>query len=84
MRNKNLKTMNDMTFPIESMIGVVVSYPFSDGIKDVRLVDGEKEFNQPGLSCGFVHFANPNDPKVCLGFGGVDTVYNQIKEINEE
>ena len=69
-----------MTFPIEAMLGEVVSYQFTkNNVKDVRLVDGEKEFNQPGISCGFVHFADPDDSSKCLGFGGVNTVYNQVK-----
>jgi len=69
-----------MTFLIEALLGEVVSIQFPKDVKDVRLVDGEKEFNQPGISCGFVHFADPNDPSKCLGFGGVDAVYEQAKK----
>ena len=34
-------------------------------------VDGEKHYNQPGLSHGFIHFSNPAT-KECIGFCGTD------------
>jgi len=69
-----------MVFPIESMLGDVVEYKLADGkIHTVRLVDGEVEFNQPGISCGFIHFANPADPSICLGFAGVTVVYDVLR-----
>lgn len=68
-----------MSYPIEDILGEVFNYKFKkDVYKDVRLVDAEKEFNQPGISCGLVHFADPNDSSKCLGFGGVNTVYTQV------
>lgn len=68
-----------MTYPIEEILGEVFNCKLKkDVYKDVRLVDGEKEFNQPGISCGLVHFADPDDPSKCLGFGGVNTVYVQV------
>jgi hypothetical protein len=36
----------------------------------VRAVDGERHFNDIGISHGFVHFAEPETGK-CLGFCGV-------------
>lgn len=34
-------------------------------------VDGEKVFNLPGISCGFVHLMNPITKK-CAGFCGIN------------
>lgn len=34
-------------------------------------VDGEEVFNQPGISCGFVHIMNPVTKK-CTGYCGID------------
>ena len=47
---------------------------------DCRLipVDGEKYFNQPGMSHGFVHFADP-DTMTFLGCCGVNWFVNHAK-----
>lgn len=69
-----------MTFKIEKHLGETVMWNFGKGnYRHAILVDGEKAFNQPGLSCGFIHFADANDPTKCLGCGGVNFVYNKLK-----
>lgn len=65
---------------IESYLGKQVSVTIEKKPINVILVNGEEHFNQPGLSVGFVHFANPNNLLECLGFAGVNTILEFIKE----
>ena len=73
-----------MEFPIEKHLGetfyIKISKDWQNKWQLVTLVDGEKEFDQPGMSCGIVHFANPTDPKECLGHAGADYMYNTLKD----
>ena len=53
------------------VLGSLYCVRLSDGkVRMVRAVDGEKEFSEPGMSHGFVHFADPVTGKR-LGFSGV-------------
>ena len=69
-----------MTFPIEKHLGETFYIEFRDCWQLATLVDGEKAFSQPGISCGFVHLANPTDHSKCLGHVGVDRIYDILKE----
>jgi len=51
--------------------GKTVTVPIDGTSTKVILVDGEKEFNQPGKSAGFIHFKCPWTGK-CLGFAGAN------------
>jgi hypothetical protein len=46
----------------------------------VRAVDGEKKFNDVGLSHGFIHFANPTTGE-CLGFSGAAWFVKNAKPV---
>lgn len=70
----------DELLEIKKMLGDVVTVTIEDKPVAVRLVDGEKEFNQLGMSAGFVHFSDPYYSEICLGYGGVATIYNQVKK----
>ncbi len=76
--------MGEFSFPIEALLNEVVTINLDGTDTDVRLVDAEKMLEQPGLSAGFVHFVDPNDGSICLGYGGVDHVYDLVKEQTNE
>ena len=68
-------------FAIERYLGEVVTVKLGKNKPIMaRLIDAEVELNQPGISCGFVHFVDPNDSKKCLGWGGVDAIWDMVKE----
>ena len=74
-----MKEINELE-EIEKMLGDVVTVTIEDKPVTVRLVNGEVAFNQLGMSAGFVHFADPYYSEICLGYGGVRAIYNQVKE----
>ena len=77
---KNTLVMIDELEEIRNMLGDIVTVTIEGEPVKVRLVDGEVVFNQLGMSAGFVHFADPYYSEICLGFGGVRTIYEQVKK----
>jgi len=68
---------------LSEFLGQVLTVPINKKNTLVRLVDGEYELNQVGLSAGFVHFVDPDDSSTCLGFCGVDWMLEFINgELN--
>jgi len=72
-----------ITFQIELYLGQVVKMPIKKTKRSkpvmtlVRLVDGEKVFNDAGISCGFVHFADP-ETGMKLGWAGATWAYEHM------
>lgn len=58
-------------------IGMVVTIKEVNNRKPVRLVDGESNFNEPSVSHGFVHFADPITGKK-IGFAGIEWTKKHI------
>lgn len=51
-----------------------------DGRRPGLVVDGEKEFNQPGISHGFVHLKDKKTGK-CICFCGIDYFLDNAEKV---
>lgn len=62
---------------IEEMEGFIFEWDKDGWYHETIIVDGEKVFNEPGYSHGFVHFQSlDTDEKIC--FCGIDWAYNHL------
>lgn len=67
---------------INNLLGKIVEIPLGSGTTTARVVNGEDVFNEPSISAGFVHFADPRTGSR-ITFAGISWTLKNARVVSE-